>query len=85
MHSSGAGVGGGLLSEVKERGACRDAASREAGYRITGLPSQKSLQSWSLAVGGFSTTVQVWAGALGQVPHCRPNPEKGGDLLQVLP
>lgn len=35
MHSSGAGVGGGLLSEVKERGACRDAASREAGYRIT--------------------------------------------------
>lgn len=29
--------------------------------------------------------VQVWAVALGQVPHCRPNPEKGGDLLQVLP
>jgi hypothetical protein len=46
---------------------------REAG-RAGALQWEASLQS-----------VQVWAGALGQVPHCRPNPEKGGDLLQVLP
>lgn len=50
------------------------------------LPTQKkSAESEALQWENSPQSVQVWAGALGQVPHCRPNPEKGGDLLQVLP